>query len=139
MYNVNIIMSVYNGEKYLSEQIDSIIASTSDNWKLYIFDDCSTDSSFSIASSYAEKYKHKIYAFKNRSNMGSTLSFLHNLNLVSKRIRSTDKKKIANGYIPKVRKPILAKIAGIKVIKTTAVNFVKKHKDHISGPVKCNQ
>ena len=139
MYNVNIIMSVYNGEKYLSEQIDSIIASTSDNWKLYIFDDCSKDSSFSIASSYAEKYKHKIYAFKNRSNMGSTLSFLHNLNLVSKRIKSTDKKKIANGYIPKVRKPILAKIAGIKVIKTTAVNFVKKHKDHISGPVKCSQ
>ena len=59
MYNVNIIMSVYNGEKYLREQIESIIKSTVPNWRLYIFDDGSTDESFNIATEYAEKYKHE--------------------------------------------------------------------------------
>ena len=109
MYNVNIIMSVYNGEKYLKEQIESIIASTSQNWKLYIFDDCSTDDSFNIASKYAADYKHKIYAFKNRANIGSTLSFLQNLDLVSQKISSGEKRMIANGYKAKVRKNKLLK------------------------------
>ena len=85
MYNVNIIMSVYNGEKYLREQIESIIKSTVPNWKLYIFDDGSTDESFNIAKEYAEKYKHEIFAAKNPHNMGSTASFLYNLYRVSNR------------------------------------------------------
>ena len=138
MYNVNIIMSVYNGEKYLKEQIDSIIASTSENWKLYIFDDCSTDESFNIASEYATAYKHKIYAFKNRSNIGSTLSFLQNLDFVSQKISSGEKRMIANGYKAKVRKPIIAKLAGIKSIKNTAVNFVRKRGKKQTTP-KCSQ
>lgn len=40
---VNILLSTYNGEKYLSKQIDSIINQTFSNWNLLIRDDGSKD------------------------------------------------------------------------------------------------
>ncbi|MBR4341648.1 MAG: glycosyltransferase [Lachnospiraceae bacterium] len=125
MYNVNIIMSVYNGEKYLKDQIESILKSTVSNWKLYIFDDCSTDSSIEIAEDYANRFKGRIFAFKNRRNMGSTISFLHNLTRVSKRTGENERLKIVNGFRSKVRKPIGMKLKGIIQLKNSAVNFVK--------------
>ena len=103
MYNINIIMSVYNGEKYLKDQIDSILNSTISNWKLYIFDDGSTDSSQEIAQEYAQAFKGKVFAMKNRENMGSTASFLYNLNRVAKHNRENSKIRIVNGYRQKIR------------------------------------
>ena len=138
MYNVNIIMSVYNGEKYLRDQIESILKSTVSNWKLYLFDDCSSDSSFSIAEEYAEKYKGRIFAFKNRSNMGSTASFLYNLNRVAKKNRDNSRHKIVNRYITKVRKPIGMKLKGIITLKDSAVRFVKGPRN-IKNSVKCTE
>lgn len=126
MYNVNIIMSVYNGEKYLREQIESIINSTVTNWKLYIFDDGSTDNSFSVSEEYAEKYRSKIFAYKNKSNMGSTASFLYNLNRVAKKNREKKRLNIVNGYKQKVKKPIRISMSGIKSLKNNAIRFVRK-------------
>lgn len=40
---IAIIMGVYNGEKYIKEQIGSIIAGDCKDWKLFIFDDGSKD------------------------------------------------------------------------------------------------
>ena len=40
---VTILMATYNGEKYISQQIESIINQTFTNWKLLIRDDGSTD------------------------------------------------------------------------------------------------
>ena len=40
---VAILMSTYNGERYLAEQIQSIIDQSYPNWTLYIRDDGSTD------------------------------------------------------------------------------------------------
>ncbi len=68
---VDILMAVYNGEKYLREQIDSIINQSYKSWRLFICDDCSGDSSFKIASEYAERYKGKIIALKNPAPTGS--------------------------------------------------------------------
>jgi len=51
---VSIILPVYNGEKYLSKAIDSIIAQTYKNWELIIVDDCSTDSTPLIIHKYTE-------------------------------------------------------------------------------------
>lgn len=47
-YKVVILLSVYNGEKYLNEQLDSILSQTHENWTLYWRDDGSTDSSLAI-------------------------------------------------------------------------------------------
>lgn len=53
---ISILMATYNGEKYLREQIDSILAQTEQNWILYIRDDGSTDSTPQIIHEYAMNY-----------------------------------------------------------------------------------
>ncbi len=74
---VNIIMATYNGEKYIKEQIDSIIASSYTNWKLWIFDDGSKDNTVKILKEYEEKLPSKIFVTKNKNNLGVTKNFLH--------------------------------------------------------------
>ena len=54
------IIPVYNGEKYLSEQIDSILNQTYKDWHLLIRDDGSVDETISIISKYVSKYPNKI-------------------------------------------------------------------------------
>lgn len=68
---IDILMAVYNGEKYLSEQIESILAQTEIEWRLFICDDCSSDSSFNVALQYAQKYPNRIIAYNNNTPSGS--------------------------------------------------------------------
>ena len=49
---ISLIMSVYNGEDYLSEAIDSVINQTFTQWELIVINDCSTDSTGEILSKY---------------------------------------------------------------------------------------
>ena len=55
---VTILMSTYNGEKYLKEQIDSLISQTYENIEIYIRDDGSKDNTVKIVKEYKEKYKN---------------------------------------------------------------------------------
>ena len=41
---VDILLATYNGEKYVAEQIESILNQTYKNFNLIISDDCSKDS-----------------------------------------------------------------------------------------------
>jgi rhamnosyltransferase len=41
--NIYILMATYNGEKYIEEQIDSILNQTYKDWTLIIHDDNSKD------------------------------------------------------------------------------------------------
>ena len=52
---VNIVLSTYNGAKFLSEQIDSIQAQTFTDWQLLIRDDDSTDKTLDIIAAYTVK------------------------------------------------------------------------------------
>lgn len=52
---VSVVTPVYNTEKYLSECIESILTQTYKNYEYLIVNNCSTDRSFEIAESYAEK------------------------------------------------------------------------------------
>lgn len=52
---VSVIMPVYNGERFLSEAVESILAQTYENWELLIVDDGSTDHSVKIIEAYAQK------------------------------------------------------------------------------------
>lgn len=49
---VSVIINCYNGEKYLRETIDSVLAQTYENWELVFWDNQSTDSTPAIVSSY---------------------------------------------------------------------------------------
>ncbi len=55
---VSVIINCYNGEKYLTEAIDSVFAQTYTNWEIVFWDNCSTDNSAGIAKSYGEKVKY---------------------------------------------------------------------------------
>lgn len=52
---VSIVTPVYNGDPYLIECIESILAQTYRNWDYTIVNNCSTDATLDIAESYAAK------------------------------------------------------------------------------------
>ena len=52
---VSVLTPVYNGEKYLTECIESILAQTYHNWEHIIVNNCSTDRTLEIAQGYAKK------------------------------------------------------------------------------------
>ena len=53
--DVSIIMSVYNGETYLKEAIESVRNQSFRNWELIVINDCSTDSTAEILADFASK------------------------------------------------------------------------------------
>lgn len=57
---IAICMATYNGQEYLCEQIDSILAQDNEKWVLFIRDDDSVDSTSEIISFYARKYPNRI-------------------------------------------------------------------------------
>lgn len=59
---VSVIINCYNGEKYLREAIDSVIAQTYDNWELVFWDNQSTDSTREIVENYHNPKIHYYYA-----------------------------------------------------------------------------
>ncbi len=67
MPRVSIILPTYNGEKYLKQAIDSILAQTYTDWELILVDDCSTDATADIIEQYARS-DARIRAIHNTSN-----------------------------------------------------------------------
>lgn len=72
---VSVVTPVYNAEKYLAECIESVLAQTYEHWEYVILNNCSTDRSLEIATSYAEKNR-KIRVINNED----FLSALQNQN-----------------------------------------------------------
>lgn len=80
---IAILMSTYNGELYLREQINSLLYQTEQNWVLYVRDDGSSDSTISIINDYCIKYPSKIILIKdNLGNLKSASSFMYLLSVV---------------------------------------------------------
>ena len=67
MEKIDILMATYNGEKYLVDQIESILNQTYLNFNLIISDDNSTDSTKQILRDY-EKKDCRIKVFFNKKN-----------------------------------------------------------------------
>lgn len=71
---VSVIMATYNGEKYIREQLDSILQQTYPIHEIIIQDDCSTDGTMDILASYAKQYPI-IKVERNRQNQGCNVTF----------------------------------------------------------------
>lgn len=71
---VSVVMCTYNGEKYLREQIDSILSQTYPIYELIIQDDCSTDRTVEIVRKY-QKNNSNIKLFQNKTNLGFNENF----------------------------------------------------------------
>ena len=70
--SIDILMAVYNGEKYIGEQIESILAQTRKDWRLMICDDCSQDGTAKIIKKYSSAHRDKIFLYENEKNSGSS-------------------------------------------------------------------
>ncbi len=74
MEKVDILLATYNGEKYLSEQIDSILSQSFKEFRLLISDDCSTDNTRKILEKYASK-DNRIKIYFQKQNLGVIKNF----------------------------------------------------------------
>ena len=54
-YIISVAMATYNGEKYIQEQLDSILKQLNDKDEIIISDDGSTDNTINIINSYKDK------------------------------------------------------------------------------------
>ncbi len=79
METVCVLLSTYNGEKYIAEQLDSILRQSGIRVDIFIRDDGSTDSTVDILRQYANKYSQiKIFPGNNIGYERSYLSLLTN-------------------------------------------------------------
>lgn len=86
---VQILMSTYNGEKYLEQQLDSILAQTYPNISVLVRDDGSLDATVDILEAYSERYANITYY--RGENIGLIQSFLELL-------RNSDEKADYYGF-----------------------------------------
>lgn len=66
---VSVLMTAYNRENFISEAIESVLASTYPKFELIIVDDCSTDRTAEIAKSYRSK-DSRVVVYINEKNLG---------------------------------------------------------------------
>ena len=72
---LSIALATYNGERYLEEQLESIVHQTRLPDELVIFDDASTDSTASIAGEFAQRAPFPVRFQINPERLGSTRNF----------------------------------------------------------------
>lgn len=71
---ISIAMAVYDGEKYLRQQVDSILHQTMQDFELIMCDDCSKDKSWDVMLSLA-KEDDRIRIYRNEHNLGFKKNF----------------------------------------------------------------
>jgi glycosyltransferase involved in cell wall biosynthesis len=83
MTSVSVVMAVYNGRRFLSQQIDSVLHELLPGDELIVIDDASSDDSFEFLQSIASP---TLRIWKNHSNSGVIASFERGLQLSSHEI-----------------------------------------------------
>lgn len=75
MDKINLLMATHNGEKYLSNQIESLLEQTYINWKLLIRDDGSKDNTLKIINKYKKKDNRIKLISDTKGNLGVAKNF----------------------------------------------------------------
>jgi glycosyltransferase involved in cell wall biosynthesis len=79
---VSIVMATYNGEKYLRQQLDSILEQTYQHIELVVVDDASTDKTLSVLEEYAAM-DSRVHVFPAEKNLGLVANFERGLRLAN--------------------------------------------------------
>ena len=79
---VSIGMPVFNGEKYLTDALNSILAQTFEDFEVIISDNASTDSTQAISQTFVAK-DPRIRYYRNQKNIGAMPNFNHAFELSS--------------------------------------------------------
>jgi glycosyltransferase involved in cell wall biosynthesis len=94
---VAILLSTYNGDKYLAEQLDSILNQSYKNFIVVIRDDGSSDSTMQQLLQYESNYPNYFHVLKkNEKNMGASASFSY---LVDYVLHNKDQAGLASPYM----------------------------------------
>lgn len=80
MVKVSVCMATYNGEKYIAEQLQSILDEIDENDEVIISDDYSTDTTIDIVSSFKDS---RIKVYYNKNAKGYTSNFENALSKAS--------------------------------------------------------
>jgi glycosyltransferase involved in cell wall biosynthesis len=79
---VSVVTPIYNGQAYLGECIESVLAQTYENWEYVIVDNCSTDRSLAIAQRYARQ-DARIRIHKNTEFLSQLPNLNHTMRQIS--------------------------------------------------------
>lgn len=71
---ISVVLPVYNGDKYLAEAIDSILAQSFSDFELIIIDDGSTDDSLRILQDYQKRDKRIRLVSRENRDLATTLN-----------------------------------------------------------------
>lgn len=82
----SVALCTYNGEKFLEQQIDSILDQTVKVDEIVVCDDQSTDATVSILNSYKEKYPEIFNIHLNEKNLRSVKNFEKAISLCNNEI-----------------------------------------------------
>lgn len=80
---ISVAMCTFNGEKYLSAQLDSIARQSVLPYELVICDDSSTDTTGDVVLRFAQTVRFPVRFHKNETNLGSTKNFERAISLCS--------------------------------------------------------
>lgn len=73
---IDILLATYNGEKYIKQQIDSIISQTYSNWNIIFRDDGSKDATVKIIKEFIQMYPEKMRLIEdNDKGLGASGNF----------------------------------------------------------------
>ena len=68
---IAVLLGTYNGEKYLHEQLESLLDQTYDDFIIHAQDDASTDGTWGILAEYQGRHPGKFRIYQRNSNSGS--------------------------------------------------------------------
>lgn len=83
--NIAILMTTFNGEKYIQKQLDSILNQKKIKFKLFISDDRSTDDTKDIITKYKNKFRNIIEIVKLKTHRNPSKNFLQLIKFVGKK------------------------------------------------------
>jgi glycosyltransferase involved in cell wall biosynthesis len=72
---ISIALCTYNGEEFLSAQLESFLSQTRLPDELIVCDDCSNDKTIEILENFSANSPFEVRIFRNENNLGSTKNF----------------------------------------------------------------
>lgn len=69
LHKVSVVLCTYNGEKYIREQLNSVLSQTYPIYEIVIQDDCSCDSTWEIVKEYENRFPDLVHCYRNDTNM----------------------------------------------------------------------
>lgn len=80
---ISVVIATYNGEKYIREQLDSILAQTLMPNEIIVSDDGSTDRTWEVLEEYKKRYPSLFHLFRNSGEHGPHHNFKHAFQFVN--------------------------------------------------------